>query len=253
MSFLLMFIRCVISCHILVCFMFAIKVTADENNSINIAVASNFASTLKAIVKRYQKKTNQPIRILIGSTGKHYVQILYGAPIDLFFAADQKRPKKLVEQKKAVSPFTYAIGKLAYWKPSYKGQNIGFDEAILLPSKHMSIANPKHAPYGLAAKQTLLYLSLWDSPRSTYVTTENINQSANLIKSKAVNSGFIAYSHAISAGLSNVWVVPSHYYSPIKQDAVMITHRKEVKLFMNYIKSDEVKRLIQAHGYLTDD
>lgn len=238
-------------------FFFVVDARASNNTKpINVAVASNFAPTLNTIVDQYQQRTGQPINILIGSTGKHYLQILHGAPIDVFFAADQKRPKKLIKHQKASSQFTYAVGKLAYWRPSYKGDAITFEQAFLLPSKHISLANPRHAPYGLAAKQTLSYLSLRNKnikQKATHVIAENISQSANLISTKAVDAGFIAYAHAIQSGLSNFWLVPTHYHSPIKQDAVIIRRSKLVNEFIKYVQSDEVKNIIKTHGYLVDD
>jgi len=97
----------------------------SNDNKVTVAVASNFLSTMKQLVDIYQKDTGRVVRLSSGSTGKHYAQILHGAPFDLFFAADELRPKLLEDKDIGVkgSRFTYAEGSLVIWSPEIPTSN----------------------------------------------------------------------------------------------------------------------------------
>ena len=102
-------------------FLFATQTLANE---MRIAVASNFFSTMKEIISEFELEnleSSKAIKIVIipGSSGKHYAQIINGAPFDLFFSADQDKTKMLEEKGiiSGQSRFTYALGKLALWSP----------------------------------------------------------------------------------------------------------------------------------------
>ncbi|MDP8034281.1 molybdate ABC transporter substrate-binding protein [Pasteurella atlantica] len=223
---------------------------------INIAVASNFVPTMKKIAKSYTNVTATKINILSGSSGKHYAQIQYGAPIDLFFSADQKRPSELLKQQQAIRTFTYAIGRLVYWKPLYNGSKITLEEAVKQKSNRLALANPKYAPYGIAARETLKALSLWQTKQPLYIFGENIAQTYHFVKSGASDTGFVAYSQIKQNKKINensVWLVPQQYHSLIKQDVAIIHDNEEVQQFLRYFHSKEVQNLILADGYSLND
>ena len=90
---------------------------ADE---IQVAVATNFHNPFKAVVKQFEKKTGHKVIIISGSTGKLYAQIVHGAPFDIFLAADDLRPRLLIQEGRAVSgtQYSYAFGKITLWSPN---------------------------------------------------------------------------------------------------------------------------------------
>ena len=90
---------------------------SDDSKIIQVAVASNFSATMNLIVKHFEDQTDYKVYLIYGSTGKHYAQIKQGAPIDLFFAADVKRPKILDDEGLGIfgTRFTYAIGRIILW------------------------------------------------------------------------------------------------------------------------------------------
>ena len=142
--------------------------TFSVANEIRIAVSSNFYPTMKAIVERFELENFEASKInkiilIPGSSGKHYAQVINGAPFDMFFSADKTRPFLLEEQGvvKNESRYTYALGKIVLWSP-----NDGFvdQEGQILYNNNfrfLAIANPKIAPYGIATKETLVSMGLW--------------------------------------------------------------------------------------------
>ena len=225
---------------------------ADE---IRVAVAGNFIGAMKALVNEFEDQTEHQVTIIPGSTGKHYAQIMHGAPFDLFFAADSLRPE-LLELKGLVEPnsrFTYAIGKLVLWSPSLK---VIDSKARIIDGdyRYLAIANPKLAPYGKAAKEVLQAIGLWDEIQEKLVRGENIAQTYQFVSSGNADLGFVAYSQLLIAGepiKGSYWGVPAALHSPIEQQAVLLRESDAANAFLVYVKSDEALEIVQSFGYGT--
>jgi molybdate transport system substrate-binding protein len=198
-------------------------------NEIRIAVASNFYPTMKAIVEEFELENYESSKInkivlIPGSSGKHYAQIINGAPFDIFFSADQSRPV-LLEEKGIVeyeSRFTYALGKIVLWSPT--NGFVDSEGQVLYDNnfRFLAIANPKIAPYGIATKETLVSMGLWKNMDKKLVRGENIAQAFQFINSGNAELGFVSFSQLMSPNFSLVgsfWEVPKSLYNPIEQQA----------------------------------
>ncbi len=225
-------------------------------DTVSVAVASNFRQSLQLLAPSFEKKSGHKVRISAASTGKLYAQIKHGAPYHLFLAADQKRPEKLEQEGLAIagSRFTYAVGQLALWSPQQQFQGKA-NTLISQPSlRRFSIANPKTAPYGVAARQTLKTMQLWKPLQGRLVRGENIAQTFQFIASGAAEMGFVALSQLSKEVKSKGyhWVVPQEFYDPIKQDAVLLkqgANNPAAKAFYIFLQSDDAKALINTLGY----
>ena len=234
-------------------------ITHSAANEIRIAVASNFYPTMKAIVEQFELENYESSKInkivlIPGSSGKHYAQIINGAPFDIFFSADKARPV-LLEKEGIVeneSRFTYALGKIVLWSPANgfvdsKGQVL-YDNNF----RFLAIANPKIAPYGIATKETLISMGLWNNMGKKVVKGENIAQAFQFINSGNADLGFVSLSQLMSPGLSvngSFWEVPQSLYSPIEQQAVLLRDSLLGRNFMEFIKTDKALKIISKFGY----
>src|SRR5206468_1955567 len=118
---------------------------------------------------------------------------------------------------------------------------------------HLSIANPRLAPYGKAAKQVLEKMGLWDKDESRIVLGENITQAHQFVATGNAELGFVALSQIKQEGKNpegSFWIVPGSMYSPIKQDAVLLEKGKDspaAKQFLQFLKSDKAKKIIEKY------
>ena len=242
---------------IVVCqFFFLNEAIADE---IKIAVASNFYPTMKELVTHFESitpnsDTTNNIVLISGSSGKHYAQILNGAPFDLFFSADKLRPNMLEKEDvfNNQSRFTYALGKLALWSPF--NEYVDSDGQVLYTDdfRFLAIANPKIAPYGVASKETLTSMNLWQDMEAKLVRGENIAQTFQFAKSGNAKLGFVSYSQILSLNSSSegsYWLVPQDMYQPIEQQAILLKDSSLGKDFLSFIKSNEALDIIKRNGY----
>lgn len=225
--------------------------------TLTLAVAANFADTLEELATHFDAEAGHRVRISAGSTGKLYAQIRNGAPFDAFFAADAERPKKLEAEGLIVpgSRFTYAVGRLVLWSPD-AGRFEPNGSALKTGGfEHLAIANPRLAPYGLAARQALEKMGLWQTLQPRLVRGENIGQTFHFVSSGHAELGFVALSQVPrdQAGYlrGSHWRIPARLHDPIEQQAVALKDTDAVRAFMHYMRSDKARALIQRHGYTT--
>lgn len=228
---------------------------ADE---VLAAVAANFAGPAAQIAQDFKAKTGHDVKLSIGATGKFYGQIVAGAPFEVLLSADDETPRRLAAEGHAVpgSAFTYAIGQLVLWSP--RAGLVDDQGAVLAhPEKFdkLAVANPRLAPYGLAATEVLKARGLTEAVASKLVTGENIAQAFQFVATGNAEIGFVALSQVRAPGkpaTGSFWRVPASLYTPIQQDAVLLKAgggKKAAAEFLAYLKGAAAQAMIQAHGY----
>jgi molybdate transport system substrate-binding protein len=224
---------------------------------VQVAVAANFTAPMQQIAAEFEKDTGHVAKLSFGATGKFYAQIVNGAPFEVFLAADDTTPAKLEKEGHAVaaSRFTYAVGKLVLWsgKPDFvdakgdvlKGGNFN----------KLSIANPKTAPYGAAAIETLKKLNLLETVQPKFVQGENISQTLQFVSTGNAELGFVALSQVFKDGKLNsgsAWIIPGDFHEPIYQDAAILAKGKDsaaAAALLAYLKGDKARAVIKSFGY----
>nr|WP_320141609.1 molybdate ABC transporter substrate-binding protein [uncultured Cohaesibacter sp.] len=220
-----------------------------------VAVAANFTAAAKEIATAFAAETEHTATLSFGSTGKLYTQIANGAPFSVFLAADQARPIKAEKEGLAVpdSRFTYAQGKIVLY--STDPDLVDSSGAVLKsPDKFhkLAIANPKTAPYGAAAMQTLDKLNVPSAVMDALVRGDSISQTHQFVASGNAQLGFVALSQVVNDKDGSQWIVPADLYAPIKQDAVLLKTGAEdeaAKAFLAFLKGDTAKDIILKFGY----
>lgn len=242
-----------------VCLLFSCQSKTDDE-ALRVAVASNFFAPMQVLSKQFTASSGIKINLSAGATGQLFTQIVQGAPFDVFLAADEARPLALEQQGLVVpgSRFTYVEGRLALWSlnpfESESLENMSFE--------HLAIANPKLAPYGAAAVESLRYLGLFQTLLPHLVYGQNIAQSQQFVLAGQADAAIISLSQSKlweaktsqEPGLQKAYyqVLPSDYHSPIKQQAVVLTDNQSASAFMAYLRTDKVAKKLQAWGYEVD-
>jgi len=220
---------------------------------LRIAVASNFAPLLTQLLPKFTKQTGIHVQVISGATGALFQQIRHGAPFDIFLAADSIRPKKLMQQQLIVinSLKTYTYGQLALFSAVNKNFSLKDLQNKPTSNTRLAIANPNTAPYGLAAKQSLMNLGLWRQYKNNLIIGININQTFQQVRSQSVQFGIVAYSQLILNKLNGV-LLPESSYSPIKQQLVILKNSKNIQkaeAFSEFILNEKTQLLMSKMGY----
>jgi molybdate transport system substrate-binding protein len=230
--------------------LFSASALADE---VNVAVAANFTDAAKEIGQAFKAKTGNDAVFSFGASGALYTQISQGAPFQVFLSADASRPKKAVEEGYGVtgSNFTYAVGKLVLWSKK-PGVVTGEDTLKSGNFNKVSICDPKAAPYGQAAVETMQSLKLYDTLQPKLVQGANITQAYQFVDTGNAEIGFVALSQVVGKNEGSQWMVPQDLYKPIKQDAVLLkkgADSEAAKAFVEFLKGPEAVAIIKKYGY----
>ncbi|MDO6822408.1 molybdate ABC transporter substrate-binding protein [Marinobacter sp. 1_MG-2023] len=227
---------------------------------VRVAVAANFTDTTRDLIAAFGASTGLEAVASYGSTGKLYAQIENGAPFDVFLAADSRRPELIEESGQGVAGtrFTYARGKLALWSPVPETFE---DPKTWLKSgdfARLAIANPKTAPYGLAAQEVLTGLNLWEDLQDRLVRGDSIAQTFQFVATTNAQSGFVALSQvrAWEEKGGSLWLIPQSYYSPINQQAILLTRSENngaAHKWLEFLRGDTARGIIEKFGYETEN
>ncbi len=227
---------------------------AVQAEEIRVAAASNFRNTGRMLAEQFNASHSEQVVMIFGSSGKLYSQISKGAPFDVLLSADAERPQKLEADGHAIAGtrVTYAIGKLVLW--SSKTGLVDAQGEILRSGgfNKITMANPRHAPYGAAAREVLQKLQLEAALKGKIVLGGNIEQAFQYITSGNVDLGFVAraqLAQSIWGSQGSRWDVPDSLYTPIEQQAVLIHDKPAARKFMALLSSPAARQLIQSHGY----
>ncbi|WP_447977108.1 molybdate ABC transporter substrate-binding protein [Candidatus Nitrospira bockiana] len=243
-------------------FLMVVLLTPVEGFSeeLTIAAASDLNFAFKQLVADFEKATGTHVKLSLGSSGNFYSQIENGAPFDLYFSADIRYPQKLIEGGHAIpgSLYKYAVGRIVLWVPSRspvpveKGLEALTDSSV----RKVSIANPKHAPYGRAALSTLNHFKLYEAVKDKLVLGENISQAAQFVESGACDVGIIALSLAMAPTMKakgKYWEVPADAHPSIEQGAVILTrstNQEAARAFLQFLKGLEGQEVMRRYGFV---
>ena len=238
----------------LLCGLMSSPVWAGE---VSVAVASNFAAPMERLVPLFQKESGHTVKVSTGASGKLYAQIRAGAAFDAFLSADEEMPKQLMQDGFAVggSRFVYATGRLVLWSAQ---PGLVDEKASVLNKGNfnlLAIANPIFSPYGVAAKETLTKLTMWNSIQRKLAKGESVTQTYQLAATEKADLAFIALSQVMHDGKvteGSWWLVPSEMHQPIRQSAVLLTQAKDpaaAKAFLAFLRSEKARAVMRGFGY----
>jgi len=224
---------------------------------VRVAVAANMAAPLQKIADDFERATGHEVVAALGSTGRFYAQLRGGAPFEVLLAADEEIPARLEREGLAMPGrrFTYAIGRLVLWSLDPGGVDPQGNVLKQLPRGRLAVADPRLAPYGAAAMQTLTRLGVLPAWERALVQGESVGQAFQFVASGNASYGFVALSQVMSEGRitrGSGWIVPAHYHAPLNQDVVLLNGGRAnpaAHAFLAYLKSESARTTLRSFGY----
>ena len=229
--------------------------TSRAQEPLTVAVAANFAPVLERISNRFTRQTRIPVQVSVSSSGRLYAQIRNGAPFDLFFSADQKRPQQLFKEGRCEQPMVYVNGSVVLWSRRQEvcSQAGSWQRAVRETGpKKIGLANPELAPYGMVTQKALVEEKLLDTVQDRLVFGNNVAQAFQYAASGATGLSFIALSLAHTPRGEKGCFLPVPEAGPVAQGACLIRtskHRKAAEQFLAFMTSRETASILQQYGY----
>ena len=225
-----------------------------------VAAASDLKFALEELAVTFERETGHKVRLVFGSSGNFYSQILQGAPFQMYMSADEDFVFKLANAgRTADRGRLYALGRIGIMVPNgspVKADSEFKDLAFALKDGRLqkfAIANPEHAPYGARAKEALQHAGLWDAIQPKLVLGENISQTAQFATSGSTQGGIIALSLAKApsvAKLGSFALIPEGWHRPLKQRMVLLKDAPApLRAFYEYIATPAAQEVMVRFGF----
>ena len=225
-----------------------------------IAAASDLSYALVKISAQFTRETGQKIRLSFGSSGNLKRLIEQGAPFEMFMSADENYVFQLAEQGHTVDRGqVYALGRLALFAPqgSALAQSLNFAALPILLAegkvRKFAIANPRHAPYGRAAREALTNLHLWDEIQHALVFGESASQATLFAVSGATQGAIIPHSLALNPAIAeqgSFRLIDENLHSPLRQRMVLLNDAGDTaRQFYHYLQTDAVQETMRKFGF----
>jgi molybdate transport system substrate-binding protein len=249
-------LRNTILCLVLLC-----VAAATRAGEVAVAAAADLQYALDEVVQAFhvvQPATN--VKVTYGSSGNFYAQLRNRAPFDLYLSADVMYPRRLAEDGLALDDdvFLYGIGRIVVWVPQSSPLDIGVlgMQALLEPSvRRIAVANPRHAPYGMAAVAAMRSLGVYPRVERRLVYGENIAQTAQFVQSRAADVGIIALSLALAPPLrasGRYWEVPLKAYPTLEQGGLILDWARDpdaARAFRDFLLGPRGRAILERYGF----
>ncbi len=231
---------------------------APVARTLTVAVAADAHPAFLELGSRFEKQYGVRVMFNAGSTGMLAQQIREGAPVDVFASADRSTIDGLAAQGFVFTDTVrqYAQGQLVMWtRADSTAQLAGISDLARPEVRRVAIANPEHAPYGVAARESLENAGVWDIVQPKLVLAENVQQALQFASTGNVDAALVAKSLAMGSG--GQWVeVPQNLYRPLNQAIGVIkgTHNEQdARAFAEWVSGPEGRGVFSRFGFLTGD
>lgn len=229
--------------------------TQDNKTELTIAAAADLVIAFKEIGDLYEKNTGDKLKLIFSSSGTAREQIENGASYDVYASANIKFVDDLIEKDKIIADTKelYAIGRVGVaTKVGSPLQVKEVSDLLKTDFKKIAMANPEHAPYGLAAKQALESLGLWEKLKDKMVYGKDIQDTLTLIKSGNVEAGFISLS-VVNKDEVNFLLIDDKMHQPLKQAMAVVKGtklEKEARNFIKFVNGEQGREIMKKYGFV---
>jgi molybdate transport system substrate-binding protein len=227
------------------------------SKELHLACAADLQPVMPTLASTYENTIGVHLITSFGSSATLAQQLSNGAPQDVFLSADTTHPQQLIDSGVALgpSPTAYAHGVLVLWaRKDSPAQPLTLDSLTKPAVTRIAIANPTHAPYGLAAQQALQHLSLYTQLQPKLAIAENIAQTAQFAESGNAQLGLISLTIASTAHFREIGSfipIPPDAYSPIQQSGVILKSSPNQQLarqFLDWLTSPATQQQLKSFG-----
>lgn len=228
--------------------------SSSGSGDVTVAAASDLRPAFEELGTVFEDETGTAVTFSFGSSGQLREQIINGAPFDLFASANVDFVDAVIDAGRGVADTKadYALGRIVLWTPSGVELPASIDELAGPTFRRIAIANPEHAPYGLAAKEALEAAGIYDDVEDRLVYGENISDTFRIVQSANADVGIVALSLAIADG-SDHTLIPAGLHDPLRQ-ALVVTSTgpsgENAAAFAAFIGSPEGRAVMVRYGFV---
>jgi molybdate transport system substrate-binding protein len=227
---------------------------ATADRPLLVAAASDLQPAFTELGEVYEEQTGRPVTFTFGSSGQLSQQVVNGAPFEVFASADEAYVQDVLDAGQA-DPATqaqYARGRIVVWTRDDAGPRVSLADLVQPRFRRIAIANPEHAPYGVAAEQALQSSGLHERVRDRLVYGESVSDTLRLAASGNADAAIVALSLATVQDGGRWTEVPASAHSPLRQALVATADEERAgaaRAFTQLVTSERGRAVLRRYGF----
>jgi molybdate transport system substrate-binding protein len=231
---------------------------SEEPIVLTVSAASSMKDVLEEMSSIFQNEhSNIEIRFNFGASGSLAQQIEQGAPADLFLSAAVDKFDDLKKQVLLENETTLASNELVLVTSSEADDKLkDFNDLSKDEIDKISIGTPSVVPAGTYAQQALVYYGVWEDIEEKIVYAKDVRQVLTYVETQNVQAGLVYKTDALISDKVKIIATAD----PKSHDVITYPigilkntdYPKEAQLFLDFIKSDDVKNIWNQYGFTRD-
>jgi molybdate transport system substrate-binding protein len=222
---------------------------------VTVAAAADLQFAFQEIGTLFEEQCGCKVTLIFGSSGNLAAQIENGLPVDMFASADIAYVDRLKEKGLILEDTQqlYAVGRIVLAVNKDSGIQVeNLSDLLKAEVRKIAIANPEHAPYGVAAMQALQSEGLWEDLKPRLVYGENVRQALQYIQTGDAQAGIVALSVAAVPEVSYT-LIDDSLHQPLRQSLAVLRRTGEEQLardFIAFVNGPQGRPIMKKYGFM---
>lgn len=223
---------------------------------IMVAGAASLSDALRELAAQHQQATGDTVRLNLAASSVLARQIKEGAPVDLFFSADEAKMNDL-EHAGLIEPGTREslLGNtLAIVVAAEHPAAVASVHDLAAPAiRRVAIAEPQTVPAGIYAREYLTKIGVWTAVSAKAVFTENVRAALAAVESGNAEAGIVYRTDALVSKRVRIAVeIPAGEGPRISYPVAVVTSGQNAagaRQFLARLKSPAGREVFRKFGF----
>ncbi|RYZ79290.1 MAG: molybdate ABC transporter substrate-binding protein, partial [Moraxellaceae bacterium] len=225
--------------------------------AVKIYAAASLTNAITDINKEFQR-ANPAIEItpVFAASSVLTKQVESGAPADIFFSADEKWMRYLIDKKQMIAPQSLPLLRNQLVVIAPKKRNFPFKPIASFNfagafKGYLCTGQLESVPAGMYARQSLIKLGWLDALKGRIVETDDVRAALAFVERSECASGIVYATDArISKKVTVLGILPENSHQPIVYPLGLTARgngNPDARKFLHYLKSSAKARAVFQH------
>jgi molybdate transport system substrate-binding protein len=227
-------------------------------SEITVAAAASLSDALAEAGRVFQAQTGDTVRFSFAASSTLAKQIESGAPVALFFSADEDWMDYVDTRKLLIAGTRQDLlgNRLVLIEPADKTAQVdivaGFPLASLLGSGKLAMGEPGSVPAGKYGKEALTNLGVWDSVSSKVVAADSVRSAMAFVQNGEAPFGIVYATDAASSNqvrVAGTFPLSSHKRITYPVALIKDHDSPEARAFLKFVEGPEGRAIFTKYGF----
>jgi molybdate transport system substrate-binding protein len=227
------------------------RAVAADTSAVRVAAASDLAVALPKLNEVWHAQSASSANFTFAASRKLGEQIAQGADFDVALLAGPNNLERTIATGRCAGSTRIRIGAGPLVIVARSGRTVPtqMTDLAAAETKFVSLANPAHAPFGIAAMQALRAAGVAEALGGRLVEAESVRQALAQVDSGASDYALVALALVYERPPGTYWRVPNALYEKPVVEALRCSDRTGAQQFLAFLQSAEAVRELHLAGF----